>query len=407
MAQITWRNVDAPSNRDAFLGLEQAGNSFKNALSVLDSALKERQALNQAAEDRAVSDELAAFKNQLGGFTDAGALENAINSGELNARIGSMNTKNQAAAEEALRASLPALRDRTLSNIRYAATMDAENDKPYIAKLNGFIAAGDWAGATNFLASAEAKNIEDHSPYLKQIREGREATDAKIKADKQADEDREYQRKQDNLRHIQEQQKINLTAKSMDRQEKADKAADKAAKQAAILQGLAENHEAAKVGNPYAAGIGEDMSTADIVTTISKLPNFSESEKASLTSAIGKAIKDGIVVNGKRIPLPAAAVQAMLSVKPDSLWAPFGGGVSSRVEEIASAYANDGNLLDAYREYNSTKLDKAAGIAGIIKAQKEAAEAEAREQAKKDLAEVAARVSKAAKKIRAKGSKSN
>lgn len=46
---ITWRNVDAPSNRDVMTGLALAGNSFGNAGDVFSKVIADRQAANQGA----------------------------------------------------------------------------------------------------------------------------------------------------------------------------------------------------------------------------------------------------------------------------------------------------------------------------------------------------------------------
>lgn len=154
MPPITWRNVEAPSFRDAILAGAQAQQSFNSGFDSLNKLVDQETKTNIANWDNTKNNNTQEFLNQLNQYRTPEELQAAQASGALDAlrqRYGPQ--VDQAAIRTAEDGRLSTLQQRSLTGIDFK-NKSLENElRPQIQQATALAAAGDKKGLESLFAN--------------------------------------------------------------------------------------------------------------------------------------------------------------------------------------------------------------------------------------------------------------
>ena len=172
MTPITWRNIEAPSFRDAILAGAQAQQTINSGFDSFNKLIDQESKTNIANWDNTKNNNTQEFLNQLNQYRTPEELQAAQASGVLDAlrqRFGAQI--DQAAVRTAEDKRVGELTDRVLKANAYADDTELRTQRPIEQSFYQKLYSGDTAGAANVLKDnpnlrnmpAMAKLFDDYS----------------------------------------------------------------------------------------------------------------------------------------------------------------------------------------------------------------------------------------------------
>ena len=177
MAQITWRNIDAPDLTRSLYPLLGAQQSLNTGLGTLDAMLAERQAVNSAGIERGLTAQRENFLTRLSQVRDPQAMQQMVATGEFDAQLGQLDPRVQSqvrgAGAERLNSLFGAARtqNEALAAQRSAETAGYNHEQtlqdrallPAMTAVRSAMANNDFASARQLMGQT---NFGRHTPTL-------------------------------------------------------------------------------------------------------------------------------------------------------------------------------------------------------------------------------------------------
>lgn len=358
MAQITWQNVNRASDETALKAMSLAQESFQKSIAGLKGLADESQARAQKELDAENAGLVTNFQNTINGYKSADDLSAAMDSGAIEQQRLALPTFLQDKVRGVDKTALTGLRNDFTTNQAFLKEKDLINDAPHVAVIKAKLASGDWAAAEEWLKGDAAKNIEDQSPYFQAIREGR-----------LADKERANRDIATSLSIQNSKLGIAKTNADMERQTKADKAAEKAA----IINASKLQFEASTRDNPWAGESAKGMSLIDLTQMANGIPDVGTATKAHIAQAAAKAVSEPVLIpvsmgKGKMgvmkvFPTKAQIGQAM-TMSEDVNWYWFSNGGGKDFKRNLMSIMQDSTNIQELIEYNDAQLayDTSRGV---------------------------------------------